>query len=187
MNEAWLFIYFTKGFSGCQKSVSHLRLIAQWPNSSNECPQNHSSAVKTKLKQEKHLITWSLCQCVLCPFFRRSFLLNEKSIKSLFISSPIIEICLGISQVFFFFESWCGGITANKNWKSSCVAAVEVPMPPEWTLVYKALPGVSLPFPFPLIYLNAALREQAACLGMTFSVCPSWSRVSVMVSWTMIV
>lgn len=60
---------------------------------SDQTPWYHSSAVKTKLKQEKHLITWSLCQCVLGPFYSRSISLNEKSIKRLLISSPIIEIC----------------------------------------------------------------------------------------------
>lgn len=78
------------------QAAKSLYLIWDWLHSdqrAGECPRYHSSAVKTKVKQEKHLITWSLCQCVLCPFYNRNISLNEKSIKRLLIYSPVIQIC----------------------------------------------------------------------------------------------
>lgn len=69
MNEAWLFIYFTKGFSGwisplpkaaCQKSVSHLSVIAGWPNSLiPECKLTIAVALLLKPK-------WSFVWSVRC-------------------------------------------------------------------------------------------------------------------------
>lgn len=82
-----------KGLSRLPKVCISFETDCTVTKTAGECPRYHSSAVKTKLKQEKHLITWYLCQCVLCLFFRRSISLNEKSIERLLISSPIIEIC----------------------------------------------------------------------------------------------
>lgn len=108
MNEARLFIYFTKGFSGwinpLQCPAKSLHLISDWLQSDqtaglcliSERAQSHCSAAKPTTKQEKkqHLI---FVQTVWSGFYRNSCTFVPKTCVSYRLSwvemSDVCDIC----------------------------------------------------------------------------------------------